>query len=411
MINKVINNLNFISNKERKLLKELLDNNTNTKDYFKESLNNLMDDWHKSYPMFDIPSGIVTISVNDNNIYIPFGNNKYDKNTIFDIASMTKIYTEMILFDVIDEYGLNLSTKIGDLTGFYKNIDYLTLMDLISFNNDYRTQIDIRECNNKKDAINALRTAYITPEGVGYYKYTDLPIMILTDILETYTKKSYKELFNKYIIQKYNLKNTYLDIDRDDYITLNKNMTNDPKANIMGGYYGHCGVKTTSEEFIKFFSKVLDNKNNKLFYTKSLTKKADDTIRENKALVGNMNLPVSTIDSLASSYITNEGFAIQGSVRCHAETNNYYIDNKKYRVTVSIFMDLYTQYNSMKEYEKQTGEIYTKEYEVEGIGKLLMCDVRNVMKYTAHFKDFTNIVGISEVLYLYNYLSKKNNVI
>lgn len=407
MIDKIINNLNYISNEDRKKLKELSSNNIDVNDFFYKEFNKLMNEWHKEYPMFEIPSGIVTISINDNNIYLPFGNNKYTKDTIFDIASMTKAYTEIILFSVIDDYKLDLSTKIGDLVDFYKDIDYLTLMDLISFNNDYRTKIDIRECNNKKDAINALRTAYIMPEGVGYYKYTDLPIMILTDILESYTKMSYKELFNKYIKDKYDLKNTYLDINRDDYVTINKNMTNDPKANIMGGYYGHGGVKTTSEDFIKFFSKVLDSKYNKLFYTKSLTKKADGTIRENKALVGNMNLPVETIDSLASSYITNEGFAIQGSVRCHAETSNYYIDNKQYRVTISLFMDLYTQYDAMKEFERVTGEIYTKEYEVKGIGKLLMSDVRNVIKYTAHFKDLTNIIGVSEVLFLNNYLSKK----
>ncbi len=406
MIDKVLNNLKCISSDDKKSIIDLVNNNIDAKSYFDKELNKLLLEWNKEYPMFKIPSGIVTINVNDSSLYLPFGSNNYTKDTIFDIASMTKIYTEMILFDIIDDFRLDLSTKIGDLTDLYKNINNLTIMDLISFNCDYRTKIDIRECNNKKDAINALRTAYIVPESVGYYKYTDLPIMILTDILEIYTKMSYKEMFNKYIIKKYNLENTYLDIDRDDYVSLNKNMTNDPKANIMGGYYGHCGVKTTSEDFIKFFSKVLDNKNNKLFYTKSKTKKSDGTIRENKALIGNMNLPVSTIDSLASSYITNEGFAIQGSVRCHAETNNYYIDNKKYRVTVSIFIDLYTQYDAMKEFERVTGEIYTKEYEVEGVGKLLLSDVRNVIKYTAHFKDFTNIVGVSEVLFLNNYLSQ-----
>lgn len=404
MIDEILKQLKFITKKEKDELKNLVGNNT--EDYFYNAFDKLMNEWNKEYPLFDIPSGMVSIKVNDNTLYLPYGNNKYTKDTIFDIASMTKLYTEMILFDVIDDYDIKLDNKISDLVDFYKDIDYLTIRDLISFNNDYRTKIDIRECTNKKEALNALRTAYIVPEGIGLYKYTDLPIMILTDILETYTGIEYKDLFNKYIIDKYNLKHTYLDINDDNFISINKNMTNDPKANIMGGYYGHCGVKATSEDFIKFLSQVLDSKHKDLFLTTSLTKNPDGTIRTNKALLGNVNLPTKGIETLASAYLPKEGFAIQGSVRCHGETCNFYIDGKEYRITISIFMDLYLQYDNMKKYEKETDSIYTKEYEVEGKGLLKMCDVRNVMKYTTHYKSFINMVGVCKILELYKYIKK-----
>ena len=50
--------------------------------------------------------------------------------------------------------------------------------------------------------MKALRTAYIIPEKEGYYLYTDIPIMIITDIMETYSKMSYKELFDKFYANK-----------------------------------------------------------------------------------------------------------------------------------------------------------------------------------------------------------------
>ena len=110
---------------------------------------------------------------------------------------------------------------------------------------------------------------------------------------------------------------------------------------------------------------------------------------------------------LSSSYVTKDGFAIQGSVRCHGESCNFYINGKEYRVTSSIFIDLYTQYKSLKELESQTEKIYTKVYNVDDYGELIMCDVRDVIKYTEEYKELTNAVGICRTIALYNYLKKE----
>lgn len=404
MVNEILNNLEFLQDKE--LLKSNIDKDMN--EVFNILLDDIMKRWINKYPMFEPFSGLISIRINDEDYYIPFGKNKYDKETIFDIASMSKVYTEMILFSVLDDYNLSLDTKVKDICSLYKeDISELTLMDLISFNNEYRTEKDIRECHNKKEALEALRTAYLVPSLKGIYKYTDIPLMILADVLEDYTRISYKKLFNKYIIDKYNLRNTYLDIDSDKYVTINKNLTNDPKANIMGGYHGHCGVKSTSEDFNKFLSQVLDCKYKDLLITPSKTTTLEGETRVEKALVGNFNLPNKKELGLSTSYVTKEGFAIQGSVRCHGESCNFYIDGKEYRVTSSIFIDLYTQYKSLKELESQTGKIYTKIYNVDDYGELIMCDVRDVIKYTEEYKELTNAVGICRTIALYNYLKKE----
>ena len=404
----MLENLNNISEKDSKDLLEILSSGIDSKEYLLQGYNQIMHEWKKQYPIFDIPSGVISISINGEDHYINVGENHYDENTIFDIASMTKLYTEFIFFDFLDEYNIKLDTKIGDLVDEYNDIKDLTLLDLISFNNTYRTKIDMRNCTNKEDAINALRTSYILPEKKGEYLYTDIPIMILTDIMETYTGLSYKELFDKYIKNKYNLNDTYLDINNTQrYVTINKNRVNDPKANIMGGYYGHGGVKSTSKDFIRFLNIVFSSKYKDLFTQKSSTLNKDGSICDKKAVVGNLNLSKSNDDSLASRFLPSTGFAIQGSVRCHGETAVYTVDHKQYTVSISIFLDLYTQLDNILKYEKETGVELTKEYEVEGIGKLIMCDVRKLLSYQGSYKELTNLVGICRTIELYDYLKRE----
>ena len=410
MRNEVLKNLENINEEDSKLLFELMESDTDVKQYLLDGYKKIMEQWKEEYPQFDIPSGVISICINGETTYTNVGEKHYDENTIFDIASMTKLYTEFILFGILHDYNLTLEKKIGDLVELYDDIKDLTLMDLISFNNTYKTRIDSRDCTNKEDAIKAIRTAYILPEKQGKYLYTDVPIVILTDIMETYTGMTYKELFQKYIINKYKLTDTYLDINTTErYVTLNKNMTNDPKANIMGGYYGHGGVKTTSKDFIKFLSAAFDSEYSHLFTTPSQV--IDEATNEpiyKKSEIGNLNLSRSDDDSLASRFLPKKGFAIQGSVRCHGETAIFAIDHKQYTVTISIFQDLYTQLDNIIKYEHETGKKLTKEHAVDGHGNLVVTDIRNILPYKGGaFKKMTNLVGICRAVALYQYLKRE----
>ena len=402
----ILNNLDMIDKNRYNELSILLDEEINVKDYFNNEYLSIMNKWKREYSEFDIPNILVGISINGNNSIIS-NSDVLNNDTIFDIASMSKVYTEMILFDVLEEYNLSFDTKIRDITDMYNNIRDLSIMDLLSFNNTYKTDKDIRKCTNKNDALNALRDVYIIEEKNGYYLYTDLPIMILTDILESITNMSYKELFDKYIVKKYDLNNTYLEIDNDNYLTINKGRVNDPKANIFGGYYGHCGVKATCSDLMKFLCHVISSKYSYLFTSTSKTLDKDGNIKKSKGLIGNSNISVSDDDSLASIYLPSNGFAIQGSVRCHAEICKFIIEDEEYLISSCIFTDLYTQEDNIKKYEKNHDVIISSKITLDDKKTYKMYDIRKILSYDKEYKDIVNLVGKCRVLKLNEFINNK----
>ncbi|MBQ7890821.1 MAG: beta-lactamase family protein [Erysipelotrichaceae bacterium] len=407
MLNNIIQNINYITKEDIHELETLFEI-SNIEEYVYSSYHKLMEQWNQEYPMFDIPSGMIGIRMNDTEYYYSIGAKEYTEDTIFDIASMTKLYTEFVLFAFLEEYHLSLDTKLKELTTVYPNIEEMTILDLLEFKNTYRTTVDIRNCTNKKDAVDALRTVYTLEEKAGYYLYTDLPIMILTDVMEMYSGRSYQELFQQYIIEKYQLMDTYLAIDSDRYVTVNKGMINDPKANIMGGYYGHAGVKTTSKDFITFLYHVMNSQYVDLFVTPSrVIDDVTDLPIVMKGIIGNSNISNVELEGMASKYLPALGFAVQGSVRCHGETMKFVIDEKEYTVSSCIFLDLYTQVENIRKYEQETGKILTKEYDVDGYGPLIMCDVRSLLSYQGVYKELTNVVGKARVMELSRYLEIK----
>ena len=168
MREEVLENLKNVSKNDLVEMEELLQSDIDIEAYLTSQYNKLMEEWKSKYPMFEIPSGMISICINGETKYYNIGKNHYDENTIFDIASMTKLYTEFVLFDFLEEYNLSLNTKIGEISNDYENLKDMTIMDILNFKNTYKTTIDMRDCTNKKDALTALRTSYTVKEKEGY---------------------------------------------------------------------------------------------------------------------------------------------------------------------------------------------------------------------------------------------------
>lgn len=273
-----------------------------------------------------------TIGFNVGNINVEyFGGNidsferKMTEDAMFDIASMTKMYTQVILYNLIKEGALSLSDKVYELDSRFTNLKDISIKELTEFTVDFITPGNITLMENIEDAKDALYNIKIAryPDDNlkrGKYFYTDFGMMILKEVMENVTNKKYQELMDEYIVDKLGLLHTKLIVPNNqmDLLTGSPNTklkaVNDPKANAVGGFSGHAGIFASSKDLIKFGKGIKDG----IILPKLVLNKAySKGIKKNRGIMGNTY--VATEDGLGSSYIEtispNTDFAIQGSTR------------------------------------------------------------------------------------------------
>ncbi len=453
---------------------EIIDSEEITlEDYIKTEYNKIMASWHKKNPVFNMPNGVITLSVNGEIDFIKIGDNPtINESSLYDIASITKLYTEVVLLRIIKEgkYKITLDTKLKEIKlnsgksvqELYPKLNLdMTIRELISFNNAYITDTDIRNLNNRIDAINALRTVHTDKVKEGNYLYTDLPIMIFTDLIEQVTGKEYKELLNEYIVRPLDLYNTFMDLDfnnKQRYTGLNKNGVNDPKSNIINGG-GHAGIITDAYDLIKFLNSILkpgliftNDMDPMLFDMLGITKTTNgkynrygtridkivnieeleksgvsketinQIIKEIKkpresgvSIMGNLNVAAEGFkvndyiyDGIAPQTIPYKGFMVQGSTRVQGDVADFVIDGEIYRTASSILMDIHNQYKSIKKVD--TGDNATKEYYVEGKGMMKMADARKsgLSYFGGYYDKISNMLSIARIMKIYSQYRKLN---
>ena len=239
-------------------------------------------------------------------------------NALFDIASMSKFYTQVICYNLLNEGYFNYTDKISNLDNRFKNLDELTIEDILTFGTTFETELRISNAKNKEEALNLLFNAKVVNKNK--YNYNDIGMMIIKEVMEKVSGMTYEELVNKYIIKKYNLSNTYVIVPKNKFhlVTGTPNFKiahiNDPSANVLGGFSGHAGIFSSSDDLIKFMMMAHSNVPNiSDAYTKG---KLNDAI----GIMGNAFVPhqKGLVKSFVDTLEPIDTFAIQGSTRVNA---------------------------------------------------------------------------------------------
>ncbi|MBQ6538918.1 MAG: beta-lactamase family protein [Bacilli bacterium] len=260
-----------------------------------------------------------TIGINEGNINIKYfggkidSNNLMTENTLFDIASMSKMYTQVILYNLIKDGYFDLDDNIYDLDNRFVNLKDVTVRELMSFSIDLFTPGNMTLMENVDDAKEALFN--IGVKSRGKYVYSDFGLMIMKEVAEKVTGKTYKEL-----LKELGLKETVVD-ELDKYtITGSANQdklaVNDPKAISVGGYSGHAGIFASSDGIIDFYKKTQDG----ILLDKeglSWATEANELVDNRGKLFGNTFVIVK--EGLKNSFVDNlsprGSYATQGSTR------------------------------------------------------------------------------------------------
>lgn len=184
---------------------------------------------------------------------------KVDENTMFDVASITKLYTLILLFE-LESYGIiNLDDKISDINPDFQNLEDFTLNDLVKLHGELRTNGNITQAKSQEEAYEMLKTLYLTSNSREENKYTDFGSIVISDTIEKVISKhpNMKMNFND-IMETFVLGTLGLDQTRFNPETRNLSgngnnlrLVHDPKARILGGAVGHAGIFTTSDDLAR----------------------------------------------------------------------------------------------------------------------------------------------------------------
>lgn len=190
----------------------------------------------------------------DRNINIPI-----DSKTMFDVASITKLFTLLLLFKLEQEGIINLNDKIIDINPEFKGMEDFSFNDLVRLHGIIYTDGRIDDASNEQEALEKLKTAFLKSNTREENNYTDLGAIIIGKTLEKIISEklnrniTFKEIMNEYLIKPLGLNNTMFNPTTGN-TTGSGNMdgiVHDPKARILGGAIGSAGIFTTSEDLAK----------------------------------------------------------------------------------------------------------------------------------------------------------------
>ena len=193
-----------------------------------------------------------------------------DDTTPFDVASITNLYT-LILKDKLVELGyFNDYDKFKDILPQYGDLQDFTLEDISLLCGHLKTIDRIDEAKSLLDAHQRLRTTYLSSNDRTKNLYNDLGA-ILTSIAIAKkfnqinnTKLGFDEILNMFIFEKYDMKDTMFNPNKDIIVAGNgnkENLVHDPITRTLGGISGAAGLFTTPNDQTKLAKAIFDSNN------------------------------------------------------------------------------------------------------------------------------------------------------
>lgn len=216
----------------------------------------------------------------------------YDNDTLFDLASITKMFLCVLYLILQERDYVNINQTIGYYSNRFPYIGSLTVKDLLSYNVHLKTEKRIDACDSYSEACNVLfeiKGAYSVVQ-----EYSDMPPIVLGILLQDIMGKDFGSLIEELIIKPCKLTHTKwkandigvkncasydgeMWLGEDGIIYKNNpiGIANDPKARVLSenGKYlsGHAGLFSSMSDIIVFSQAILQGKVLPFEYLKKIT--------------------------------------------------------------------------------------------------------------------------------------------
>ena len=243
----------------------------------------------------------------DEGTFIP-SQKEMNSDTIFDLASCTKLFTAISTLKLVEEGKMDLLEDVTEYAPQFENLKGITIFDLLTFE-PLETKTRIDKAKDKKEAEEILFTTSKKEIPYGANKYNDFAPMVLKYVIESASGMSYYEYLSKNILNNLGMYNTFVKIP-------NENLENVANSNYDGRYYkdGNYLIRTTSPVGISTDDKarILGQPQGILSGHAGLFSNSSDMTKLARALIDNKIINFNTRDYMAKNrcgfhFVTDDG--------------------------------------------------------------------------------------------------------
>lgn len=222
------------------------------------------------------------------------GENPIDENTIFEIGSVTKVFTTMILADMVEKGEVNLNDPIEkflpkDVSTPSKNGRTITLFDLATHSSGLPRMPDgfpIMDMDeqfqyDREEMYDSLSKVELSREIGSQYEYSNFGFSLLGHILSLQAGQSYEELLQERVLDKFRMESTCVkqcDDLRDRFANPHFLGFAANELNLSEDMVGAGEIRSSGKDMLSFLSYVMGLEDSDLRSSFELTQKVDRKI-------------------------------------------------------------------------------------------------------------------------------------
>ena len=189
-----------------------------------------------------------------------------DKNSIFEIGSVTKTFTSGLLSDLNQKGEINIKNSIEEYLPIFKNVLANTTKDITLENlsthtsglprDPYNMDVndDYRYRDYSIDKLNEFLSDYELDSIPNTYSYSNLGVLIIEQAIESKMNKTYETLIFERVTNVLGMSDTEFQVSKDKRERLVTGYKNGQSTDelYIGEFQAMGGLRSTAEDMLKF---------------------------------------------------------------------------------------------------------------------------------------------------------------